>query len=73
MALAVFTPKDFPLGRKKIIEDAIKDLNPDVKNAVIKILHSSSRKGTGSEEKEQKLGEILGQEEAKRLLRQLFY
>jgi hypothetical protein len=37
---AVFRPKDLPRGRKKIIENAVRDLSPDVKDDVIKILDS---------------------------------
>jgi hypothetical protein len=37
---AVFRPKDLPSGRKKIIENAVKDFGPDVKNDVIKLLET---------------------------------
>jgi hypothetical protein len=71
---AVFRPKDFPMGRKKAIEDAIKDLSPDIRNDVVRVLYSYW-KGTGSGEKEEeqkrKLGEILGQEEANRLMKKI--
>ena len=58
---AVFRPKDLPSVRKKIIENAVRDFSPDVKD-VVKILESWERTGsTGSEEK---LKEILGQDRA---------
>ena len=59
---AVFRPKDLPSGRKRIIENAVRDFSPDVKDDVVKILVSWERTGsTGSEEK---LKEILGQDKA---------
>jgi len=58
---AVYRPKDLPGGRKRIIENAVRDFSPDVKD-VVKILESWERTGsTGSEEK---LKEILGQDRA---------
>lgn len=63
---AVFRPKDLSRGRKKIVEDAVKDLSPVAKDDVIKILRSWE--GTGSEEK---LKEILGKDKTKRLLKKI--
>ena len=37
---AVFRPKDLPSGRKKIIENAVRDFSPDVKDFVVKTLDS---------------------------------
>jgi hypothetical protein len=37
---AVFRPKDLPSGRKRIIENAVRDFSPDVKDNVVKILES---------------------------------
>jgi hypothetical protein len=49
---AVFRPKDLPSGRKKIIENVVKDSGPAVKDDVLKILDSWERIAyTGSEEK----------------------
>jgi hypothetical protein len=65
---AVFRPKDLPSVRKKIIENAVRDFSPDVKD-VVKILESWERTGsTGSEEK---LKEILGQNKAERLFKKI--
>jgi DNA-binding ferritin-like protein (Dps family) len=64
---AVFRPKDFSSSRKKIVENAIKDLSPDAKDHIIKILHSWE--GTASEE--EKLKQILGQDKAKVLLKKI--
>jgi hypothetical protein len=63
MAGAVFRPKDLAKGRKKIIENALNDINPYTKDEVINLL--SSWQGIASE---QKLGEMLGQERARSLL-----
>ena len=63
---AVYRPKDLPTGRRKIIEDAIRDLSPDTKDGIIKII--SSWEATKSEEK---LKEILGQEKAIHLLKKM--
>ena len=60
---AVFRPKDLARGNIKVIDNAIKDLTPDTKDNVIKLL--DSWKG---EESEEKLKEILGQDKAKQLL-----
>ncbi len=56
---AVFRPKDLRRDYKKVIENAIKDLSPDTKDNVIKLL--DSWEGIRSEEK---LKEILGQDKA---------
>ena len=62
---AVYRPKDLPSGHKRILENAVRDFSPDVKDDVVKIFDSRERIGsTGSEEK---LKEILGQDRAKRL------
>jgi hypothetical protein len=66
---AVFRPKDLPSGRKKIIENAVRDFSPDVKDDVVKILDSWERIGsTGSEEK---LKEILGQDKTESLFKKI--
>ena len=66
---AVFRPKDLPSVRKKIIENAVRDFSPDVKDDVVKILDSWERIGsTGSEEK---LKEILSQDGARWLLKKI--
>jgi len=62
---AVFRPKDLSSGRKKIIENAVKDFNPDVKNDVVKLLETWER--TRSRGLEDKLIEILGQNKAQSL------
>ena len=66
---AVFRPKDLPSARKKIIENAVRDFSPDVKDDVVKMLDSWERTGsTGSEEK---LKEILGQDRTTWLLKKI--
>jgi hypothetical protein len=63
---AVFRPKDLGRGYRKVIENAVKDLRPDTKDNVIKLL--DSWEGTRSEEK---LKEILGKDQAKDLLKNI--
>jgi len=63
MAGAVFRPKDLAKGRRRIIENALNDINPDTKDGVIDLL--SSWEGAASEHK---LKEMLGQERAGSLL-----
>jgi hypothetical protein len=45
---AVFRPKDLGKGYRKVIENAIKDLHPDTKDTVIRLLLSED---INSEEK----------------------
>ena len=63
MGGAVFRPKDLAKGRRRIIENALSDINPDIKDGVIDLF--SSWEGVASE---QKLKEILGQDRARSLL-----
>lgn len=63
MGGAVFRPKDLAKGRIRSIENALNDINPDIKDGVIDLL--SSWEGAASE---QKLKEMLGQERAGSLL-----
>jgi hypothetical protein len=60
---AVFRPKDLGKGYRKVIENAIKDLHPDTKDTVIRLLLS---KDIHSEEK---LKGILGQDRSEELLK----
>ena len=66
---AVFRPKDLASDHKKIIEKAVKDFGPDLKNDVIKLLETWER--TRSRESEDKLIEILGQNKAQNLFAKL--
>ena len=63
---AVFRSKDFPTGWRKILEDVIKDLSPDTKDNVIKVLGSSE-----GVRPEQKLKEILGHNKTEILLKKI--
>jgi hypothetical protein len=66
---AVYKPKDLPRGLKKMIENAVRDLSPDVKDDIIKIVDSWERTdSTGSEEK---LRDLLGQEKTDRFLKKI--
>ena len=63
---AVFRPKDLRRDYRKVIENAIKDFSPDTKDNVIKLL--DSWEGIRSEEK---MKEILCQEKAEALLKNI--
>ena len=64
---AVFRPKDLRRDyNKKVVENAIKDFSPDTKDNIIKLLDSWE----GIESKE-KLKEILGQDKAEELLKNI--
>jgi hypothetical protein len=63
MGGAVFRPKDLTKGRRRIIENALNDINPDFKDGVIDLL--TSWEGSPSE---QKLKDMVGQERAGSLL-----
>jgi hypothetical protein len=63
---AVFRPKDLPAGWRKMARESIKDLSPDTKDSVIKII--DSWEGTKSEER---LKEILGHDKAESLINKI--
>jgi hypothetical protein len=63
---AVFRPKDLGRANQRIIENALRDLSPDTKASVIKLLNSWESKTSGK-----KLKQILGQNEAEELLRNI--
>ena len=63
---AVLRPKDLGKANRRFIENAIKDLSPDTKDSVIKLLNSWEWKTSGN-----KLKQILGQNEAEELLRNI--
>lgn len=60
----VFGPEDIARGRKKVVEEAVKDLSPGIREATIRILDTWAGK-----ESEEKLRKLLGEEEAKRLIK----
>ena len=63
---AVFRPKDFGSNYKKIIDNSMKDLHPDTKDDVYKLLNTWE--GTSSEEK---LMKIIGPERMEKLLKEV--
>jgi hypothetical protein len=63
---AVFRPKDLDRGQRKVIDNAIKDFNPDTKDNVNKLLDSWEGKKS-----EEKLKEILGEGKAEELLKNM--
>jgi len=63
---SVFRSEEFPSSRRKMVEEAIKDLSPNIKNNVLKVL--DSWEGVRSEEK---LKVILCQDKAKSLFKKI--
>jgi hypothetical protein len=63
---AVFRSKDLPAGWRKRARESIKDLSPDTKDSVLKII--DSWEGTKSEGK---LKEILGHDKAESLMKNI--
>jgi len=59
----VFRPEDIAKGRKRLLREAVKDLNPGVRDAVVGILESWE--GVASEKK---LVSLLGKRGTKSLL-----
>jgi len=64
---AVFRPKDLDRGHRKVIDNAIKDFTPDTKDNVNKLLDSWE----GKKSEEQKLKEILGEDKAEELMKNM--
>ncbi len=63
---SVFRPKDFGSGYKKIIDNSMKDLHPDTRDDVYKLL--KTWEGTSSEEK---LRRIIGPERMEKLFNEV--
>jgi hypothetical protein len=63
---AVFRPKDIDRGKRSVINNAIKDFAPDTKYNVSKLFHSWEGKKS-----EERLKEILGQDKAEELLKNI--
>jgi hypothetical protein len=63
---AVFRPNDVGRNNRKIVENAVKDFSPDTKDTVINLLDSWEGKKSG-----RKLKEILGQDKAEELLKNI--
>ena len=63
---AVLRPKDLPTGWRKMARESIKDLSPDTKDSVMKVM--DSWEGTKSEEK---LKELLGHDKAENLMKKI--
>ena len=60
---AVFRPKDLGKGYRKVIENTIKDLHPDTKDTVIRLLLSEDINS------KEKLKGVLGQDRLEELLK----
>ena len=62
----VFRPEDMVKGRRRVVEEAVRDLSPEIREATVRILES----WVGNES-EEKLVKLLGEEEAKRLIKRI--
>ena len=62
----VFRPEDMAKGRNKVVEEAVRDLSPGIRDATVRIFDSWV--GTESEER---LVKLLGEEETKRLIKRI--
>ena len=62
----VFRPEDMVKGRRRVVEEAVRDLSPGIREATVRILES----WVGNES-EERLVRLLGEEEAKRLIKRI--
>ena len=63
---SVFRPKDFGSGYKKVIDNSLKDLRPDTKDNVYKLLN-----GLEDPSSKEKLMKIIGPEQMEKLLNKI--
>jgi hypothetical protein len=61
----IFRPEDAMKGKKHIIKKALKDLSPDLRKSVEKILHEWE-----GESSEEKLVRIVGREKASHIIKE---
>ena len=62
----VYKPEEYLKGRKGIIEKGLRDVNPGVRDTVLKILEAWEGKPS-----EDKLTKLIGKERAKRFIESL--
>jgi hypothetical protein len=63
---SVFRPKDFRSGYKKVVDNSLKDLRPDTKDEVYKLLNEWE-----DQTSKEKLMKIIGQERMEKLLNEI--
>ena len=63
---SVFRPKDFGNGYKKVIDNSLKDLRPDTKDDVYKLLNELEDPSS-----KEKLMKIIGKEQMENLLNKI--
>lgn len=63
---SVFRPKDLRSGYKKIIDNSLKDLRPDIKDDIYKLLNEWE-----SQTSKEKLIKIIGPERMEKLLNEI--
>ncbi|MFQ6075962.1 MAG: hypothetical protein ACE5Z5_07495 [Candidatus Bathyarchaeia archaeon] len=62
----VFEPEDVVKGRKRVIDEAVRDLAPGVRELIKRILETWK-----GEESEKRLVRLLGDEETRRILKKV--
>ena len=63
---SVFRPKDFGSGYKKVIDNSLKDLRPDTKDDIYKLLNEWE-----DQTSKEKLMKIIGSERMEKLLNEI--
>ena len=63
---SVFRPKDFGSGYKKVIDNSLKDLRPDTKDDIYKLLNEWE-----DQTSKEKLMKIIGSERMEKLLNEM--
>ena len=63
---SVFRPKDFGSGYKKVIDNSLKDLHPDTKDDVYKLLNELEDPSS-----KEKLMKIIGPEQMEKLVNKI--
>ena len=63
---SVFRPRDFRSGYKKVIDNSLKDLRPDIKDDIYKLLNEWE-----SQTSKEKLLKIIGPERMEKLLNEI--
>ncbi|MEM2904550.1 MAG: hypothetical protein QW057_03395 [Candidatus Bathyarchaeia archaeon] len=61
-----FRPEDLTRGRKRMLEQGLRDVSPGVRENVLRVLEAWEGKGS-----EEKLAELLGEDKARRLVKRL--
>lgn len=61
-----FRPEDLTRGRKRVLEQGLRDVSPGVRENVLRVLEAWEGKAS-----EEKLAELVGRDKARRLVKDL--